>query len=132
MPVVEEDIYKTAVTTPFGLFEFTRMPFGLKNAHQAFQMLMNEVMRGLDFILVYLDDILIASSTIEEHEEQTFMVLKRLHDNDITVNPNKCQFATEEVKYLGYLISSKGIKLQPKKIASICDYPSRTCPIPQR
>ncbi|CAH8470160.1 unnamed protein product [Dicrocoelium dendriticum] len=67
IPVAEADIAKTAVTTPFGLIEFLRMPFGLKNAAQTFQRFIDQVRRGLDFAYAYLDDILIASSSREEH-----------------------------------------------------------------
>ncbi|CAE1239818.1 unnamed protein product [Acanthosepion pharaonis] len=63
---VAKDIHKTAVTTPFGLFEFTRMPFGLRNAAQSFQRLIDEVLRGLHFTFAYIDDVLISSRNIEE------------------------------------------------------------------
>ena len=65
IPVVEEDIHKTAITSPFGLFEFKRMPFGLRNAAQTFQRFINEVVNGLDFLFVYIDDILVASKNEE-------------------------------------------------------------------
>ena len=68
IPMAAEDIPKTAIITPFGLFEFLRMPFGLKNAAQAFQRLMDGILRDLDFVFVYLDDILIASPDMEPHK----------------------------------------------------------------
>ncbi|CAB4026405.1 Hypothetical predicted protein, partial [Paramuricea clavata] len=70
IPMAEDDICKTAITTPFGLFEFTKMPFGLRNAAQTFQRFMDEVTRGLDFVYVYIDDILIASTNALEHADQ--------------------------------------------------------------
>ncbi|CAE1249039.1 unnamed protein product [Acanthosepion pharaonis] len=70
IPVAKDDIHKTAVTTPFGLFEFTRMPFGLRNAAQSFQRLIDEVLRGLHFTFAYIDDVLIASRNIEEHTDR--------------------------------------------------------------
>ena len=69
IPVAKEDIPKTAIITPFGLYEFLRMPFGLKNAAQAFQRMMDIVCLGLDFAFVYIDDILVASSDVETHKE---------------------------------------------------------------
>ena len=65
--MASEDVPKTAIATPFGLFEFLKMPFGLRNAAQTFQRFMNQVLQGLDFAYTYIDDVLIASSSLEEH-----------------------------------------------------------------
>ena len=105
----KNDVPKTAVITPFGLYEFLRMPFGLKNAAQAFQRLMDGILANIDYIFVYLDDILIASESEEEHADHLRTVLGLLHLNGVTVNTQKCHFGKAEVKYLGYLVSAAGI-----------------------
>jgi len=86
IPMAEEDIPKTAVITPFGLFEFTSMPFGLKNSSQTFQRFINNIFQGMDFVFCYVDDILVASETPEEHRLHLHRVFEKLQAAD----PNKC------------------------------------------
>ena len=90
--MAQEDIAKTAIITPFGLFEFLRMPFGLRNAAQAFQRLMDVTCRDLPFVFTYIDDLLVASENETEHVEHLRILFERLEHNGLVVNPAKCQF----------------------------------------
>lgn len=92
VPVHPQDVQKTAVITPFGLFEFLRMPFGLKGAAQTFQHLMDSVLRDMPFLFVYLDDILVASTSDEEHMAHLRQLFVRLSEHGLIINPAKCQF----------------------------------------
>ena len=116
IPVNEKDIPKTAVITPFGLYEFLRIPFGLKNAAQAFQRLMDTVTRGLSFIFVYLDDILIASTNPVEHIEQLKILFERLQEHGLVINPSKCQFGVSPINFLGHIVNQHGAAPLPEKV----------------
>ena len=119
IPMAEQDIAKTALITPFGLFEFVRMPFGLKNAAQAFQRMMDGILRGLDFLFIYLDDILVASKSIEEHTDHLRTLFRVLSDQGITVNRQKCRLGLSEVSYLGHLVTSRGIRPLADRVTAI-------------
>ena len=92
IPMAAEDIPKTAIITPFGLFEFLRMPFGLKTAAQAFQRLMDGMLRHISFAFVYLDDILVASPDPEKHKEHLRELFTLLDTNGININRKKSVF----------------------------------------
>lgn len=121
VPVAE--IEKTAIITPFGLFEYPRMPFGLRNASQTFMRFMNDIMSGLDYVFCYIDDILIASEFPDRHREHLEEVLKRLNDNGITINMEKSIFGQKEVDFLGYRITAEGISPLPIRVKAIDEYP---------
>ena len=97
IPVQPSDIPKTAITTPFRLFEFCRMPFGLRNAAQTFQCFMDQVLRGLNFCYVYIDDVLVASHTPKEHKLHLCMILECFQLYGILINPTKCVLGVVEL-----------------------------------
>ena len=103
IPVDPTDIPKTAIATPFGLFEFVQMPFGLRNAAQTFQCFMDQVLRGLDFCYDYID-VLVASPSPEEHKQHLRQVFERLRHYGIIINPQKCVFGAPSVEFLGHLV----------------------------
>ena len=119
IPVAEADIPKTAITTPFGLYEFMFMTFGLRNAAQTFQRFMDEVLCELDFVYCYIDDILIASSDLSEHYRHLDIVFNRLKQYGIVINPSKCVFGQSVVKFLGYQVSAEGTRPLPEKVEAI-------------
>ncbi|UYV85170.1 hypothetical protein LAZ67_X004800 [Cordylochernes scorpioides] len=123
VPVESRDIPKTAVITPFGLFEFPRMSFGLCNAAQTFQRLINEVLQGLDFAYAYIDDVLIASDSENQHVSHLQQLFGRLRDYSLTINKTKCTLGQPSVKFLGFIITNAGISPDPQRVQAIKDIP---------
>jgi hypothetical protein len=126
VPMSPADIQKTAIITRFALFEYLIMPFGLMNAAQTFQRLMDRLFRGLPFVFTYLDDHLIASRTLEEHMEHLAQFFQVLQDNGLVINPAKCHFAASSVKFLGHMVDETGIKPLPVQVKVIQEFPPPT------
>ena len=109
--IAEEDRYKTAFTTPFGHFEWCVMPFGLKNAPSEFQNIMNDILNQFShFTIVYIDDVLIYSNSIEEHWKHLNSFFKTIKTNGLVLSPSKCSLFQTKVRFLGHNIQYGHIK----------------------
>ena len=128
--IAEEDMPKTAFATPFGHFEWRVLPMGLTNAPSSFQRTMQKVFEKFigDFVLVYLDDILILSKTAEDHLKHLRQVFTTLQEHRFQIKLSKCKFMQEQVKYLGHILSRDGIQADPAKVQTLLDWemPSNT------
>jgi transposase InsO family protein len=129
VPVHSADIHKTAFTAgPLGLWEFSRLPFGLTNSPATYQRLMETVFGGLylEFVQVYLDDVLVFSRNFEDHVRHLELVFQRLADYNLKLAPKKCKFFKNSVKYLGHIVSSEGVSVDPEKTEKVSSWPTPT------
>jgi hypothetical protein len=129
IPVHFNDIQKTAITTLFGLFEFSFMSFGLRDAAQTFQRFMDDILRGLDFCFAYADDILVFSRSHEDHERHLRTIFGRLQTYGILINPAKCVFRASEVTFLSYRVSSEGSRPLETRVTHLQDWPLQRPPV---
>jgi hypothetical protein len=126
--IKEGEEWKTAFRTRYGYYEYTVILFELTNAPATCQVLINNVLREhLDiFVVVYLDDILIYSKNKEEYIEHVRTVLRLLQQHDLLVDPKKCDWHQEEVEFLGCLVGKNGVRMSPKKIKVVKNWPTPT------
>ncbi len=124
--IAEGDEEKTACRTRYGSYEFLVMPFGLTYAPATFCTLMNDIFREWldDFVVVYIDDILVYSNSMEEHGEHLRKVFQRLRENKLYAKFEKCEFGVLEVDFLGHRITQEGLKMDDHKVKAILDWES--------
>ena len=122
--VAKEDVPKTAFITKYGLYEYLKMPFGLCNAPSTFQRCMELVFRGLQWktLLIYLDDIIILGSSMDENLERLDEALARLEDAHLKLKPSKCKLLQTEVLILGHIVSAQGMKPNPRLVEAVKDW----------
>lgn len=126
--VDEVDKPKTAFVCPLGFWEFNRMPQGVTNAPSTFQRLMEKCMGDMNLkeVVVFLDDLIVFSKTLEDHEARLTKVLNHLKEYGLKLSPEKCRFFQSSVRYLGHVVSEQGVETDPEKIAAL-----KTWPVPQ-
>lgn len=126
--VAEKDRAKTAFCTPFGLFEFNRMPFGLCQAPSTFQRLTERIFGDCRYqsVLLYLNDVIVFSSSIQQHLGRLEEVFSRLQKQGPEVTFSKCHFFQKQVKYLGHVVSADGVATEPDKVAVVRDWKTPT------
>jgi len=124
----EADKPKTAFVTPLRFWEFNRMPQGVTNAPSTFQRLMEKCMGDLHLkeVLVFLDDLIIFSNTLEEQESRLLRVPSRLQEYGLKLSPEKCKLFQKSVKYLGHIVSERGVETDPEKVAALKSWPVPT------
>jgi hypothetical protein len=115
IPMLESDIPKTAIITPFGLFEYLRMPFGLKNAGATFQRFIDDVTKDMPFVFAFVDDLIVGSKSKNEHDGHLKIIFNRFIEKGIKISAPKCKFYQDELTFLGFHISKEGIKPSKEK-----------------
>jgi hypothetical protein len=123
IPMHARDITKSAIITPFGLYEFLRMGFGLRNAGNTFQRMMDRVTNGLPFIFVYMDDIIVGSPDLASHLQHLQLLFQRLYEFDLVINGEKCEFGAKELDFLGHRVSAEGVAPLKKKVDALLEHP---------
>ncbi|XP_061366875.1 uncharacterized protein LOC133310005 [Gastrolobium bilobum] len=123
--MLPQNVNKTTFRTHEGHYEFLVMPFGLTNAPSTFQSAMNQIFRPFlrRFVIVFFDDILVYSATIEEHAIHLDSVLACLQHHAFFVKLSKCAFGQSEISYLGHIVCAEGVKADPQKVAAMLDWP---------
>ena len=123
-----EDREKTAFTTGRGLWQFRVMPFGLCNAPATFERLMEKVLAGLPLsvCLVYLDDILVPARSFDDHIQNLRTVFSRLQEANLKLSPKKCTLFRRQLKFLGHIVSEKGVATDPEKLEAVMTWPTPT------
>lgn len=129
--VAPEDQPKTAFVHRTGLYQYRRMPFGLRNAPATFQRFMNMMFGSADenmwiYVMVYLDDVIIFSATIDEHGNHLVRVLAIISRHGLKLKLSKCEFARTRVRYLGHVLDSNGVQVDPEKVAAVRAMPAPT------
>jgi hypothetical protein len=123
-----EDMKKTALVTKTGLYDWTVMPFGLKNATNTFTKTMSLVFRDLGdkFLKVFVDDLNVHSEYWEDHLRHLEAVFSKLREVNLKLNPGKCCFAAESIVFIGHVVSKEGMKPDPGKIEAVVHFPIST------
>lgn len=124
--MAEDSVPLTAFVTPHGQFEYLRMPFGLKNAPSVFQRFINAIFRSLidnNKIMIYMDDIMVATDTLEGHFEILEEVFQLIKQHGLQLKMSKCKFFLQEVDYLGYRVDSRGIRPNPENLEAVRGFP---------
>ena len=128
IPLDTPSIPKTAFNSPFGKFEYVKVPFRLAQAPAYFQELMTSILKDFPFTIAYLDDIIIVSNTPQEHLSHICMVFEKLKSANLSMKKSKCSFFSKEIQYLGHILSATGIRPLPSKTHAIQNMKPPTTP----
>ena len=129
IPLGISSILKTAFNSPFGKYEYVKVPFGLAQVPANFQELMTNILKDFNFAIAYLDNIIIFSKTLEEHLTHIRQVFEKLHSAKLSMKLSKCHFFSKEIQYLGHILSTKGIHPLPSKTQALQQMQPPTTPM---
>ncbi|KAL0168410.1 hypothetical protein M9458_036632, partial [Cirrhinus mrigala] len=126
--ICKGDEWKTAFVTPSGHYEHRVMPYGLSNSPSIFQNFMNEIFRDMlnHFVIIYIEDILIYSPNLKEHQGHVTRVLRRLREHHLYLKGEKCEFHKSTIHFLGYMIIPEGVQMDQRKVEADRDWPQPT------